>query len=156
KVRTSNMLFLPGEDIGKALKTVDMNRLMQVDFAWAYTMQPYPGTDIYDYALKSGYLSEAFQFDDIDPLGLLRPIVKLKDERKILVVHRFFLLAVKSRLMRKLLNVFLLFPPNALYDAFYSFSLILSYAEYHEVGFWRAFRVAWNNFWSTRRTNRRR
>ncbi|MBI2437614.1 MAG: B12-binding domain-containing radical SAM protein, partial [Lentisphaerae bacterium] len=28
KVRTSNMLFLPGEDIGKALKTVDLNRAM--------------------------------------------------------------------------------------------------------------------------------
>lgn len=150
KVRTSNMLFLPGEDIRKALKTVDLNRLMRVDFAWAYTLQPYPGTDIYDYAVKNGYLSEAFQFDDIDPLGLLKPIVKVDDERKIMVVHRYFLLAVKSGFVRRLLNVLIKVPPNPLNDLFYSFSLILSYAEYHEVSLWRALQVAWNNFWSTR------
>lgn len=151
KVRTSNMLFLPGEDIAKALKTVDLNRAMQVDFAWAYTMQPYPGTGIYDDAVKNGYLSAAFQFDDIDPLGLIKPIIKVSDERKILVVHRFFLLAVKSRTVRRLLNVLIYVGPNPLFNAIYSFSLVLSYAEYHQVSFWTALKIAWNNYWSTRR-----
>ncbi|MBI2442227.1 MAG: B12-binding domain-containing radical SAM protein [Lentisphaerae bacterium] len=156
KVRTSNMLFLPGEDVGKALKTVDLNRAMQVDFAWAYTLQPYPGTGIYDDAVKNGYLSAAFQFDDIDPLGLVKPIVKVKDEKKILVVHRFFMLAVKSGVVRRLLNVLIYIGPNPLFNAIYSFSLVLSYAEYHQVNFFTAFKIAWNNYWSTRRRGQKR
>lgn len=152
KIRTSNMLFLPGEDIGKALKTVDLNRQMKVNFAWAYTLQPYPGTDIYDYAVEKGYLSRDFNFDDIDPLGLLKPIIKVKDERKILVVHRMFLFAVKSTLVRRFLKVLVFIPPNPLFDALYSLALILSYAEYHQVSFIRALRVAWNNYWATKKS----
>ncbi|MBU1869897.1 MAG: B12-binding domain-containing radical SAM protein [Candidatus Omnitrophica bacterium] len=151
KVRTSNMVFLPGEDIKKAKSTVDINRAMKVDFAWAYTLQPYPGTDIYDYAVKNGYLSSAFQFDDIDPLGLLKPIIDTKDKDKILVLHRFFNFAVHHTFMRKLLNILIYLPPNPLFDAVYSLSLILSYADYHQVSFLRALRVAWNNYWSTKR-----
>lgn len=151
KVRTSNMLFLPGEDIGKALKTVDLNRAMNVDFAWAYTLQPYPGTGMYDYAVKNGYLSAAFQFDDIDPLGLLKPVIKGRDTRKILVVHRLFLLAVKYSCVRRLLNVCIFIGPNPLFDALYSFSLVLSYAQYHQVSFWTALKIACNNYWSTKK-----
>lgn len=151
KIRTSNMLFLPGEDFQKALKTVDINRKMKVDFAWAYTLQPYPGTGIYDYAVKNGYLSPAFQFDDIDPLGLLKPIVEVKDKNKILVLHRLFHFSVHNTIMRRLLNFFVLFPPNPLFDLLYSLSLIHSYAEYHQVSLLRAIRVAWNNYWSTKK-----
>ena len=151
KIRTSNMLFLPGEDFQKALKTIDLNREMKVDFAWAYTLQPYPGTDIYDYAVKNGYLSASFQFDDIDPLGLLKPIITVKDKRKMLVLHRLFHCSVHSRIMRRFLKVFVLFPPNPLFDLLYSFSLIHSYAEYHQVSLSRAIRVAWNNYWSTKK-----
>jgi len=151
KVRTSNMLFLPDEDVQKALKTIDLNRAMAVDYAWAYTLQPYPGTDIFAYAVKQGYLSSAFQFDDIDPLGLVKPIVELKDRNKLLVIHRFFYYAVKNTLMRQMLRFLLLFPPNPLYDLCYYFSLVLSYAQYHQVSLARALRVAWNNYWSTRK-----
>lgn len=151
KIRTSNMLFLPGEDFQKALKTVDINREMKVDFAWAYTLQPYPGTDIYDYAVKTGYLSASFQFDDIDPLGLLKPIIAVKDKNKMLVLHRLFHLSVHSGIVRRFIKVLVLFPPNLLFDLLYSFSLIYSYAEYHQVGLSRAISVAWNNYWSAKR-----
>lgn len=151
KVRTSNMLFLPGEDVQKALKTVDLNRAMAVDFPWAYTLQPYPGTDIFDYAVKYGYLSPAFHFDDIDPLGLVKPIVELKDKNQLLVIHRFFYSAVRKTFMRKALRFLMLLPPNPIYDLFYYFSLILSYKKYHQVTLTRTLRVAWNNYWSTRK-----
>lgn len=101
KVRTSNMFFLPGEDIDKAFKTVDINREMKADFAWGYTLQPYPGTDIYDYSVKNGYLPSDFQFDDIDPLGLMEPIVQIRDRKKIIVLHRLFQFAVRSKFVRR-------------------------------------------------------
>lgn len=150
KVRTSNMFFLPGEDIQKAFMTVDINRQMKTDFAWGYTLQPYPGTDIYEYAVKNGDLSPDFNFDDIDPLGLTRPIIQTKDQNKIIVVHRFFQLAVHSDFVYKILKKLVLIPPNPLFDMIYYYSLITSYAKYHNVGFWRAASVAWSNYWETK------
>jgi hypothetical protein len=77
--------------------------------------------------------------------------VELKDRNKLLVIHRFFYYAVKNTLMRQMLRFLLLFPPNPLYDLCYYFSLVLSYAQYHQVSLARALRVAWNNYWSTRK-----
>ncbi|MFH1876324.1 MAG: radical SAM protein [Candidatus Omnitrophota bacterium] len=152
KVRTSNMLFLPGENIEKALATININRAMEVDFAWAYTMQPYPGTDIYDYAVKSGFLPPSFQFDDIDPLGLLDPIVMVPDVRKILVVHRLFQFLIHNNVVYRMRSFLIAIGPNPVYDFFYYFSLIKSYARYHQVSFLRALKVAWTNYWGTRIT----
>ena len=151
------MFFLPGEDIDKALETVDLNRAMKVDFAWVYTMQPYPGTEIYEYAVKNGYIASSFNFDDIDPLGLVKPIVQLRDHKKILVLHRLFQFTVHYRLVRKLIRLLLVFPPNPLFDGLYYFSLIQSYSKYHQVSLWRSLQVAWTNFWGTgRRHNKKK
>lgn len=151
KLRTSNMFFLPGEDIDKAFKTVEINRRMETDFAWGYTLQPYPGTAIYEYSVKNGYLSPDFQFDDIDPLGLIRPIIKVRDMRKIRVLHRFFPLAVSNGFVYRIIKKLVLIPPNPIFDMLYYYSLIVSYAKYHKVTFWRAVSVAWSNYRGTRK-----
>lgn len=151
KVRTSNMFFLPGEDIHKAFMTVDLNRQMKTDFAWGYTLQPYPGTDIYEYAIKNGYLSPDFQFDDIDPLGLTKDIIQAKDQKKITVLHRLFQLAVHNDFGYRMLRKLVLIPPNPLFDILHYYSLITSYAKYHNVSLWRAVSVAWSNYRETKK-----
>ncbi|MBU1148437.1 MAG: B12-binding domain-containing radical SAM protein, partial [Candidatus Omnitrophica bacterium] len=151
KVRTSNMFFLPEEDIHKAFLTVDINRQMKTDFAWGYTLQPYPSTKIYDYSVKNGYLSPDFQFDDIDPLGLTKPILETKDRNKIIVLHRFFQLAVHNDVIYRMLRFLVRIPPNPLFDMLYYYSLIVSYARYHEVSLWRAAFIAWSNYRGTKR-----
>lgn len=138
------------------MKTIDLNRRMKVDFAWAYTLQPYPGTRIYDEAVKNGFVPVDFQFDDIDPLGLLVPIVKLKDENKLLVLHRLFPMAVRSGFVRWMLKFLVHVPPNRLFDMVYAFSLVSSYAEYHKVSMWFALRVARNNYRETRKRGLRK
>lgn len=149
KVRTSNMFFLPGEDINKAFMTVDLNRRMNVDFAWGYTLQPYPGTDIYDYAIKNGYLSPDFQFDDIDPLGLIKHSIQVEDKNKIKVLHRLFQLAVGNNFVYRLLPKLVLIPSNPIFEMLYYYSLISSYAGYHSVSLWRAISIAWDNYRET-------
>lgn len=150
KVRTSNMFFLPGEDIEKAFKTIDLNREMKVDFAWGYTLQPYPGTAIYNYALRNGYLPSGFSFDDIDPLGLTKPIIKVRDEKKIMVLHRLFQLAVNNKFIRIILKILVFIPPNPILNILHAYSLISSYAKYHNVSFLRSVLVAWSNYRKTK------
>ncbi|MFC1620760.1 B12-binding domain-containing radical SAM protein [Candidatus Omnitrophota bacterium] len=154
KVRTSNMFFLPGEDIQKAIKTVEINRQMATDFAWGYTLQPYPGTDIHEYSVKNGYLSPDFQFDDIDPLGLTKQIVETKDKNKITVLHRLFQLAVHNGFIYRMIKNLVIIPPNPVFDFLYYYSLIASYSRYHNVSFWRALSVAWSNYMETRKKSR--
>jgi radical SAM superfamily enzyme YgiQ (UPF0313 family) len=154
KVRTSNMLFLPGEDIRKALTTIAVNRQMKADFAWAYTLQPYPGTALYEDAVKSGHLPETFQFDEIDPLGLIKPIIRLRDEKKILVVHRFFLLAVKYTFVNRLMKLLIHIPPNPLFDLLYYLSIVWSYADYHQVDFATALKAAWSSYAGTKKARK--
>ncbi|MBU1061326.1 MAG: B12-binding domain-containing radical SAM protein [Candidatus Omnitrophica bacterium] len=150
KVRTSNMFFLPGEDIDKAITTVEINREMKTDFAWGYTLQPYPGTDIYEYAVNNGYLPPDFQFDDIDPLGLTRPIIQMNDRKKIKVLHRLFHLAVHNDFIYRVIRKLVLIPPNPIFDMLYYYSLIASYAKYHKVSLWRAASIAWSNYKETK------
>lgn len=151
KVRTSNMFFLPGENLEKAIETVDLNRKMHADFAWAYTLQPYPNTDIHKYAVKNGYLSANFGPNDIDPLGLIKPLCRTKDMKKIFVVQRFFHFFVHSKVAHKLLRFLIHFPPNPIFDMFLYFSLIKNYAEYHNISFFRALYIAWFTWWGTRK-----
>jgi radical SAM superfamily enzyme len=150
KVRTSNMFFLPGEDIEKAFMTVEFNRKMKIDFAWGYTLQPYPGTDIYEYSIKNGFLSSDFQFENIDPLGLTKYVIQVKDKNKIIVLHRLFQLAVRNSFVYRMLRSLVCIPPNPVFEMMYYYSLIVSYAEYHRVSMWRAISIAWSNYKETR------
>lgn len=150
KVRTSNMFFLPGEDIDKAFMTVEFNRKMKTDFAWGYTLQPYPGTDIYEYSIKNGFLSSDFQFENIDPLGLTKYVIQVKDKNKIIVLHRLFQLAVRNSFVYGILRGLVCIPPNPVFEMMYYYSLIVSYAEYHRVSIWRAISIAWSNYKETR------
>lgn len=144
KIRTSNMVFLPGETIEKAFRTVELNKKMKVDFPWAYALQPYPGTDIYKYSVENGFLDKNFSFDDIDPLGMLEgPLAgKLKDGNKIKVLQRFFYFGVKVPGFVHLLKLLVHIPNNFVFDFFHKLSILISYAAYHQIGIIRALRIA--------------
>lgn len=144
KIRTSNMVFLPGESIEKAFRTVELNKKMKVDFPWAYALQPYPGTDIYKYSIENGFLDKNFSFDDIDPLGMLEsPLAgKLKDGNKIKVLQRFFYFGVKVPGFIYLLKLLVFIPNNFVFDFFHKLSILISYAAYHQIGIIRALRIA--------------
>ncbi len=144
RLRTSNMCFLPGETIGAAFKTLYLNRKMKVDYPWVYPLQPYPGTEIYQYAMDNGFLDKNFSFDDIDPLGILASPLesKLKDGQKIKVLQRLFYYGVKVPGFARLLEFLVYIPNNFVFDFFHRLSILITYATYHQVGLLRALRVA--------------
>lgn len=144
KLRTSNMMFLPGETIGMAWETLFLNKKMRVDYPWVYALQPYPGTEIYQYAIENGFLDKNFSFDDIDVLGLLEgPIIsKPKDRNKIKVLQRLFYYGVKVPCADYLLKLLIFIPNNFIFDFFHRFGMLISYADYHQVNIFRALKIA--------------
>lgn len=144
RLRTSNMCFLPEETIGAAFETLDLNRRMKVQYPWVYPLQPYPGTEIYKYAVEHGFLNKDFSFDDIDPLGLLEsPLMhNLKDGRKIKVLHRLFYYGVKVPGFIHLLKLLIFIPNNFIFDFFHRLAILTSYASYHQINIFRALKIS--------------
>ncbi len=144
RLRTSNMFFLPGETIEKAFETLWLNKKMKVDYPWVYPLQPYPGTEIYQYAVENGFLDKNFSFDDIDPLGLLESPLerKLKDGRKIKVLQRLFYYGVKLPGFAYLLKWLVYIPNNFLFEFFHRVAILVTYIDYHQVSLFRALKVA--------------
>ncbi len=144
ELRTSNMFFLPGETIEMAFNTLKMNKKMKPDYAWVYPLQPYPRTEIYQYAVEHGFLDKDFSFDEIDPLGLLESPLepKLKDGKKIKVLHRLFYYGLKIPGFIYLLKLLVFIPNNFIFDFLHRFSILITYTSYHRVNIFRAFKIA--------------
>ena len=153
KLRTSNMCFLPGETIEMGFETLVLNKKMKVNYAWVYPLQPYPGTEIYQYAVENGFLDKEFSFDDIDPLGILESPLerKLKDGKKLKVLHRLFYYGIKIPGFVRLLKLLVYLPNNFIFELLHRFSLLINYAKFHKINLFHAFVVAIRVFLIERR-----
>ena len=54
---TYNIVGLPGESLEQALDTLRLNLLLKPSFAICFIYQPFPGTELAEYAVRNGYLS---------------------------------------------------------------------------------------------------
>jgi len=155
KLRTSNILFLPGETLAMAFETLALNKKMKTDAPWIFTLQPYPGTEIYRYAVDNGFLGKDFSFDEIDPLGMIEsPLMKnLKDGRQIKVLQNLFYYGVKITGFDYLLKLLVYIPNNFVFEGLHRFGILLSYASYHKMNFQQAFLSSWRAIGVERRKN---
>lgn len=142
KLRTSNMFFLPGETIKKAFETLEMNKKLKPDYAWVYPLQPYPGTEIYNYSVEKGYLSKDFTFDDLDTLGIEESPIKLKDGKKIKVLHRLFYYGLKIPGFIYLLKLLVYIPNNFIFNLLHKFSILITYSSFQQVNLFLSFKIA--------------
>ncbi len=96
---TYNMLCLPGETLAMAFKTLEINLSFKPVLALCFVFQPFPGTQLAEYAMEKGFLTpESFKqigsknfegyYDSRSPL-------RQKDIEKIENLHRLFSLVVK-------------------------------------------------------------
>lgn len=56
--QTTNMMGLPGEKLDDAFRTLELNTAIGADIAWTSLYQPYPGTDLGQYALDHGMIDK--------------------------------------------------------------------------------------------------
>jgi len=65
RVYTSNIIGLPGETIDNAMETIEINRKIKPEFSAFNMLQPFPKTEIFDYAKEHGFISDAFSFGEL-------------------------------------------------------------------------------------------
>lgn len=96
---TYNMVGLPGETLEQALETLRLNLILRPRLAICFVYQPYPGTDLADYALAKGFLTR----ETLDMIGTpayrgffdSKSLMRQRDIRKVENVHKVFGLAVR-------------------------------------------------------------
>jgi len=79
KMRIENMLGIPGETLGSALETLDLNIQCRPDIGWASLYTPYPGTDLGDKCRAEGLI----EMDEFASDFFTQATLKLKDKKRI-------------------------------------------------------------------------
>lgn len=119
KIITQIMLGLPNTKFEDDLKTLEFNRLLRPDYAFASIFQPYPGT------LLSEYTKSINQWDgdieDIPSNFFYESILNFPKEhkRKIFILQSFYSVAVKFYYFKFILNIILKLPTFRFYKGIY-------------------------------------
>jgi len=92
--QTTNMMGLPGERLEDAVRTLRLNIEIGADVAWTSLYQPYPGTELGEYALKEGYV-DGLPDDERIADAHTASLLKQPDIEKIERLQKFAYMAVK-------------------------------------------------------------
>jgi anaerobic magnesium-protoporphyrin IX monomethyl ester cyclase len=94
KFGTYNMFGVPGETLETAIATVKLNAKIRPDYPYSTVFQPYPATDIVEYAIKNGFMDESFSYDSVEHMTETN-VVKLKDKAQIMNLQRLIFIGAR-------------------------------------------------------------
>jgi radical SAM superfamily enzyme YgiQ (UPF0313 family) len=112
---TFNMISLPGETIEQAFETIKLNILIRTPVTYCSILQAYPKTEIAEYIQKRGFL-DSYTPDMIPPAFYNYSLIKSKESRELINLHRFFITAVKFPFLIPLIKKLIRLPPNTIFD----------------------------------------
>lgn len=112
KFGTYNMFGLPHETLGMALETIHLNRRLKPNYTINNIFQPYPRTEIADYAAEQGFLNPEMEYLDTMNEG---SILQIENIDRIVNLSRFAYLAIKFPVVIPLIKVLIKLPPNRLF-----------------------------------------
>lgn len=133
KLKTSNMMCLPGETVELALETIRFNSKLKADFMNCSLLQPYPLLDITNYAIENGSLDTDFDYNTLGGLSYFETPIKLKGKKQIMNLQKFFYMGVWLPWTIPLIKRLSKLPPNALFSTLFKCSYVYSYARYHQL-----------------------
>jgi anaerobic magnesium-protoporphyrin IX monomethyl ester cyclase len=135
KLATNSILGIPGETVDTALETLHLNVSIHPDFAWCALLQPYPKTEIANYAVKHRYLEDNFSFDDLDHSYFFSTPIMIQDKTTITNLQKFFSICVTFPFLLPAVRCLIKLRPNSIFDAL--FKSYYAYRTYmtHEMDF---------------------
>jgi anaerobic magnesium-protoporphyrin IX monomethyl ester cyclase len=119
KLSTNSILGIPGESVDTALQTLRLNVGIRPDFAWCALMQPYPRTELANYAITHRYLRDDFSFDDLDHTYFFSTPMMIQDKTAITNLQKFFSICVAFPFLLPAVRCFVKLRPNAIFDALF-------------------------------------
>ena len=117
---TTNMLGLPGGSLDLDFETLALNHACKPAYANAFLYQPYPRTQLGEYAREHGYVEGSL--DDIDPSAWERSVLRFSsaaEKRQIENFNKLFALAVEWPRLTGLVRRLIKLPPNPFFRLAY-------------------------------------
>jgi anaerobic magnesium-protoporphyrin IX monomethyl ester cyclase len=120
RLLTTNMLGLPGGTLANDLETLALNHACRPAYANAFLYQPYPRTELGEYAREYGHVEGSI--DDIDPSAWERSVLRFstpEEKRQIENLNKLFALVVEWPRFTRLVQWLIRLPPNSLFRLAY-------------------------------------
>ncbi|MGD8397516.1 MAG: radical SAM protein [Anaerolineae bacterium] len=117
---TTNMLGLPGGTLADDFQTLALNHACRPAYANAFLYQPYPRTELGEYARAQGHVEGSI--DDIDPSAWERSVLRFgtaAEKRQIENLNKLFALAVEWPWLVGPVRWLIRLPPNPIYRLAY-------------------------------------
>jgi anaerobic magnesium-protoporphyrin IX monomethyl ester cyclase len=131
RVQTSNIIGVPHETIETVFRTIEVNRQVQPESAHCFILQPYPKTEINEYALKNGFLDEHYDYSkstmgfQIDFGGSPDFIpLKMEHQREMVNLLHFFNCLIHHPWTEPVVRQLIKLPPNRFFKAIYIYPTI--------------------------------
>ena len=126
KIEVFNIIGVPEESLATALETWVFNIKLGVDFARCSLLQPYPKTQIEQYAKDRGYLDKDFNLDAFENSYFIDTPIKLKNKKEIINIQRLFNLGVRFPFLFPLLREMIKLPNNFFFDTIFKIDYAFS------------------------------
>jgi radical SAM superfamily enzyme YgiQ (UPF0313 family) len=117
---TTNMVGLPGGTLANDFETLALNHACRPAYANAFLYQPYPRTELGEYAREHGYVEGSL--DDIDPSAWERSVLRFstsEEKRQIENFNKLFALATEWPWLTRLVRWMIKLPPNRFFRLAY-------------------------------------
>ena len=133
KLMTTNILGIPDASLDVDLETLALNIKLKPDYAGVNLLQPYPGTEMYDYARSRGLLAGEMGEGERKEV-MVSSVVKFPtemDRRKAENLEKFFSLAVSFPFLVPLVKRLIGLPQNKLFN--FVHALWTNYSIYFKI-----------------------
>jgi radical SAM superfamily enzyme YgiQ (UPF0313 family) len=145
RMKTFNIMGLPDETVGKALKTIRINADIKVDYPWCSILQPYPRTELAAIAKDKGLLQDDFSLDHLEASFFSGSVLKQDNIKELVRLQKLFYLGVKLPWTQRLLPRLVKFPLDRLYHLLFALSFTWRFMQETDIGFWNALKFAYRH-----------
>ena len=122
KMSVYNILALPGETLEDAFETLKLNVKLKVDWPWCSIFQPYPGTELAEYAKRKGYLVTNFNFNNFHYTFFDKSVLKQKNIHEMVNLQKLFFCLAKIPSFISIAKILVKLPLDKLYSLIFTLS----------------------------------
>lgn len=118
-LQTFTVLGIPGETIEDSLASLRFNIEIKTDFARVALLQPYPKTEIEQYAKDNGYLAKEFDLNSFENSYFINSPVLLKDKDQMINLKNLFNICVRFPFTYPLVRRLIRLPTNIVFETLF-------------------------------------
>jgi anaerobic magnesium-protoporphyrin IX monomethyl ester cyclase len=142
RLLTYNTLGAPGETLESAFETFKLNKKIKPMYAWCSLLQPYPGTDIFEYAVQQGYMDKEYDFAHMEHSYFMDTPIRMEHKLEICNLQKIFAFSVFLRLPEKIVAFLIKGRSYSFYDLIFKISYAIGILKVDRMEIVQMFKTA--------------